>query len=134
MAILVAAVAYIIVGFIWWSPALFAKKWQAYMGWGSLSKEEMDKKKKEAMPAYMTSVVTALIMSLVFAFFLKAGGIGGDMVRAVRLALVLWVAFVASTSLIDYTYGQRPKGLWWINYGYHLVAMIIMAVILSAWQ
>lgn len=133
-AVLVAAIVYVAIGFAWWAPGLFGKKWINLMGWGNKTKEEMDKMKKKAGPAYATTIFTALIMSTVFAYFMEVGGIGGDIARAIRLAVVLWVAFVASTSMVDYMYAQRPRGLWWINYGYHLVAMIVMAIILSAWQ
>ena len=93
----------------------------------------MEKMKKEAGPAYATSAVGALVVAWVLAYFFSANDIY-ESSRAFRLALTLWIAFVATTSLTDYMYANRPRKLWAINYGYHLVGMIVVAFILAAWR
>lgn len=133
VAIIVAAVLNIVLGVIWWHDVLFGKPWRALMGWDTMTKEELKNKQKKSGPAYMTSVVS----SLVIAFFL--GGLI-DMLNVIslsgafRLAWVLWLAFVATTSLVDYMYAERKLKLWAINYGYHLAGMVMIAFILVHWR
>ncbi len=133
VAIVVVAVLNIILGMIWWHDVLFGKPWRALMGWDKMSKDDLKKKQKEAGPAHATSAVS----SLVIAFFLGGlidmldlDSLGG----AFRLAWVLWVAFVATTTLVDYMYAERKIKLWAINYGYHLAGMIMMSLILVSWS
>ena len=133
VAIVVVAVLNIILGMLWWHDALFGKPWRALMGWGKMSKAEMAKKKKEAGPAYATSAVSSLVMAFFIAGLLdmmQIDTLGG----ACRLAWVMWVAFVATTTLVDYMYAERKLKLWAINYGYHLAGMIMMSLVLVSWS
>ena len=103
------------------------------MGWGSMTEKELKVKQKESGPAYVTSMVSSLVIAFFMAGLLdmlETETLGG----AFRLAWVLWVAFVATTSLVDYMYAERRVKLWVINYGYHLVSFIMMALILVRWK
>ena len=47
LAVLVAAISTMVVGFLWYSPIMFAKPWMALMGYDPNDKEKMDKMKDE---------------------------------------------------------------------------------------
>ena len=61
IAILVAAVSTMVVGFLWYSPLLFAKAWMREMGYDPNDKARMEEMKKTAGPAYAGSFVASLL-------------------------------------------------------------------------
>jgi hypothetical protein len=44
-----------------------------------------------------------------------------------------WLGFIAATMLSQVIYGHRPSGIYPINSGFLLVALLIMGAILGAW-
>src|SRR5260370_14201813 len=52
LAILVAAISTMVVGFLWYSPLLFAKPWMKEMGYDPNDKAKTEEMKKNAGPAY----------------------------------------------------------------------------------
>src|SRR5207245_630869 len=62
IAILVMALVPMMVGFLWYSPILFAKKWMAALG---IKESEMAGMKKEAPKAYAVSFIGALLTSFI---------------------------------------------------------------------
>jgi hypothetical protein len=133
LAILVAAGTYIVLGMLWWSPKLFGSQWIKLMGWGDKSKEEMDKMKKEAKSAYTVSAIMALITALFMAIFLEylpittwwCGPLTG---------IGIWVGFVGPATITNSMYSGKPNHkLWAINFGYHLVGLILIGLILGNW-
>src|SRR2546423_1839152 len=67
IAILVAAVSTMMVGFLWYSPLLFAKAWMREMGYDANDKARMEEMKKSAGLAYGGSFVASLLSALTLA-------------------------------------------------------------------
>jgi hypothetical protein len=63
LAILVAGVSTMVVGFLWYSPLLFAKPWVREMGYDLNDKAKMEEMRKGAGPAYAGSFVAGLMDS-----------------------------------------------------------------------
>src|SRR6266404_3925414 len=70
LAILVAAISTMLVGFIWYSPILFAKPWMREMGYDPNDKASAEKMRKGAGPAYLGSLIASLVSAFVLALFL----------------------------------------------------------------
>src|SRR5258708_25838519 len=70
LAILVAAISTMVVGFLWYSPLLFAKAWMREMGYDPNDKARMEEMKKSAGPAYGGSFVASLVSAYILALFL----------------------------------------------------------------
>ncbi len=60
LPVLVAAVATMVVGFVWYSPFLFAKPWTILMGYDPNDKAKMDEMRKGAGKTYMLAFVASL--------------------------------------------------------------------------
>src|SRR6266849_5244088 len=69
LAILVAAISTMVVGFLWYSPLLFAKAWMKEMGYDPNDKAKTEEMKKSAGPAYAWSFVASV--QLTGALFMK---------------------------------------------------------------
>jgi hypothetical protein len=135
IAVFVAAIASMIIGFIWYGP-LFGKEWSKLMGWGDMTPEKMKEMQKKARPAYAITFVAALIMAYVLAHALlfvslNMGTIG--FFAGLSAGFWCWLGFVMPVSLGTVLWDQKPWKLWFINTGYWLVLLLVMGVILAIW-
>jgi hypothetical protein len=132
IGIVIAAVAYMIIGGLWYSPYLFGKRWMTLVGWPeNMSPEEKAAKKKSANRAMGFNFVAALVM----AFALERIIYNVALVtfsQNLTLAFLLWLGFTAATNITEYLYTVKPRPweLFFINQGLMLVATLLMAVIL----
>ena len=69
LAILACGAASMVLGFLWYSPALFAKPWTREMGYDINDKEKMAEMRKSAGPAYTASLIAAILSAFVLALF-----------------------------------------------------------------
>ena len=126
-AVLVAGLLYYFLGALWYSPLLFAKPWMRLNGF-----TEEDFKDKNAF-RYNVAFFNSLLMSFVLAHMVLFFGDSTIMV-AVETAVWLWIGFVATFTLTNYMFSNRPIKLFMIDSGYNLVGLLMMAVIISAWK
>ena len=94
-AVLVAALAYMVIGMLWYSPLLFGNKWLALM---NKTPKEVKKMRKSAGKAYLFSVLIALVTSYVLAQFLSFLG-AGTFLNGFLVAFWLWLGFVVTLQL-----------------------------------
>ena len=133
LAMFLAALSTMVVGFIWYSPMLFARPWTIAMGYDPDDKAKMDEMRKGAGPLYGI----ALVVSLVSAFMLGKVILGitvDSALYGMKLGFGVWLGFVATVQLTDTLFGKRPFKLFLINTGYQLVCYLAMGAIIGAWQ
>jgi hypothetical protein len=133
LAVLVAAVSTMVVGFLWYSPILFAKPWMREMGYDPDDKARVQEMHKSAGPAYLGSFAASLVSAFILAMFLHA-----MRVETLPLGLLVgshvWLGFVATVQLTGVLFMKQSMKLFAINTGYQLVCYLAMAAILSAWR
>jgi hypothetical protein len=133
LAVLVAAISTMVVGFVWYSPILFAKPWMREMGYDPNDKSRVQEMQKSAGPAYLGSFVASLVSAFVLALFLHQ-------MRAQSLGLGLlvgfhvWLGFVATVQLTGVLFMKQSMKLFGINTGYQLVCYLVMGAILGVWR
>lgn len=133
LAILVAAVAAFIVGFLWHGP-LFGKQWMKMM---NISQAEMEAAKAKGMSAMMPQMIAALVQQIVVATVVSylAMELGiADAAGAVMLAVLVWVGFIASVLLNTVLWENRKINLYLFNITYHLVTLIVIALVVVLWR
>ncbi len=128
LAVLIAGIAYMIFGALWYSPVLFGNAWMKAIG---KTKEQI------AADSSAAGYIIALIGS-----FIAAYGIARIMVWAnfagipegIMVAVVAGICFVFTTMMINDSFEKRPQGLTFMNILYHLIGFVIMGIIIGAWQ
>ncbi len=124
LAILVAAIASMIMGSIWYSKILFANAWIKLSG---------AKEMKLDVKSMIMMFISTLVMGVVIAFL-----IGRLRITTPRLGfifgLVTWLGFVATTTLGTVLWDKKPWKLYFLNNGYNLLSMIVMSLIIAVWQ
>ena len=129
LAILVAALASMVIGFVWYSPVLFGKPWMKLMGW---NEHTMKEKSSKAGPAYIMMLVSSLVMAYVLAHlvrFLDAK----TWQDALMIAFWTWLGFIVTTGSSAVIWEGKPVNLFMINVFYSLADVAAMAVILTYW-
>lgn len=128
-AIIVAAIASMIVGFVWYMPAVFGRAW---MKSGGIPESSMEAGKKK-MPLMMGAGLAAqFVMAYVLAHVGNAFGASG-ISGALALAFWMWLGFVATVLLGSVLWEMKPVKYYLINALYWLVSISVMAMIIVAW-
>jgi len=133
LAILVAAVSTMVVGFLWYSPLLFAKPWMREMGNDPTDKAKTDEMKKTAGPAYAGSFVASLISAFTLALVLH-GLRAEDLHFGIMASFHIWLGFVATVQFTGALFMKQSMKLLAINTGYQLVCYLVMGSILTVWK
>jgi Protein of unknown function (DUF1761) len=132
LAVLVAAVATMLVGFLWYSPLLFARPWMRAMGYAPDDKTKQDEMRKGAGKLYAISFLTSLVAAFVLARIMRTPYLH-TAAHGMRTGIGVWLGFVTTVQLTDTLFGKRPVTLYLINTGYRLVCFVVMGAILAAW-
>ncbi|PYT93296.1 MAG: hypothetical protein DMG36_10325 [Acidobacteria bacterium] len=133
LAILGAAIATMILGFLWYSPLLFAKAWTREMGYDLNDKAKMDEMRKSAGPAYAGSLAASLLSAFTLALILH--GIRADSLHfGVMASFHIWLGFVATVQFTGALFAKQSMRLFAINTGYQLVCFLVMGAILVLWK
>lgn len=129
LAVLVATIAYFMLGAIWYSKALFGVKWASLVGIG-MNNPDKGKRMAQMMIGtfvliLVTSVGLALLINRIDLHLLPSG---------IKLGLITGLCFATTSVAISFIYESRPTALYFIDYGYHLVGHIIAAIIMVLWR
>ena len=126
-AIIVAAIAYWILGAIWYG-VLFSKPWMAL--------EHMTDEQAKNMNPVLPYVITFLL-NLLIAYVIAQVCIwrnANTASRGAAIGILLWLGLVGPIVLTTYMYEMRPKQLFALNEFYPLVGLCMMGAILGAWK
>ena len=129
-AILLAAVSSMVVGSVWYMPAVFGNAWM------KLSKAKMDRNMAPAKMAWMygsvfvASLFTAYILAHVT--FLANKFFGNSFLQdALSTAFWLWLGFTAARLYVHDVFEARRKQLTILNAAHELVTVLVMALIIG---
>jgi hypothetical protein len=127
LAIIAATLVNVILGSWWYSPAGFGKKWSKMTG-VDMMKSPKEETQKAIMAVFLGAIVQAVILAIVLNSLEATKAVDG-----MTVAFVLWLGFVAATSIGDALYSRRGWKFWWLNASFFLIVMIINGIILTTW-
>ena len=130
MAVIVAALAYFILGALWYSKMLFAPKWIGY-----LKIDINDPNAKKGMGLmFGGSLVMMFIQSLAIAILAEKMHVIGGWMSGIKIGAFTGCCFCSSTIAVNYFYEKKPLGLFLINAGYAIAGNIIAGIIICSWK
>jgi len=120
IAVLVASVAAMFLGGLWYSPLLFEKQWRQLVA--------LPADHAPANPAliYGGAYLLMLLSAAVFHAFL---GPKPDFGFAVGVGVAAGIAWAAGSLWISYLFEGRPRGLYFINGGYHIAQYTVYGLV-----
>lgn len=125
-AILVAAIAYMVIGAIWYSPFLFGTLWMQEMDYDA---DAMEGQKKAMSYSGVVAVLLAIGLALIANTFNFA-----TVDQALEAGVLLWATLTAAPMATDVIFQKQPVKVYVINAAYHLVAILCMLMIIVSWQ
>lgn len=126
LAVIVCVVLAMVSGFIWYHPSVFFKPW-----WEGLGRAG---EPVAANPIiYIWTILAALVQAVFISFMVNT--MGSTTAGAGAFAgFMLWLGFVAPTSLVNKLFAGQGFKVWAIEVGNHLVNFLIFGAILAAWR
>ena len=130
LPVLVTAVVLFMLGGLWYSPVLFAKKWMALQG-KTMADVQASGGAHPIMyvQVFICGLLTSMVMAMVIAHMPEPNAAHG-----VIAGVLLWLGFAAATSYGTALFSMKPKALWAIDTGYNLVSFVLAGLILSVWR
>jgi len=127
-AVLVATIAAMAIGALWYSPLLFAKQWMKEVGKGAGDMNQTG-------PVYALTAVTTFMTAYILAHFVAyAVGSGSSSAGAGALTgLWAWLGFVVPMIGSEHLFSGKTKNLYLITVGHYLLSLVVMGAILGAW-
>jgi hypothetical protein len=129
-AVLVSAIAFWVLGALWYSPVLFGKRWQKETG---LKEEDINK--TNMFLVFGGSFVLMLFMVWALNFVINSHK-AEDVNLMMGLHYGAFVGFFFSmfTMGINYLYQRKSIVLWLIDGVYIVLGLAISGMILGAWR
>ena len=139
LAVFVAGLVIFLLGGLWYSPILFAKRWIALQG---RTEEQMraDAAASNMPVMYLIAFICALIIAWAMAVLTNpfvpetASPTSTWIWRGVKLGALTWFGFALPTSFATAIFSLKPKKLWLIDSGYNLVSFVIAGAIIMGWM
>jgi hypothetical protein len=130
LAVIVAAVAYFVLGAIWYAPPVLGNAWMRAGG------VEVPEDQRPGVGVYLVPLVGALLSAIALGMLAEASGTdtaGEGLVLGIVAALGFALAIVLS--IANFEVG-KPRPMTWgaIQVGYYGLGIIIAALIIGAWQ
>lgn len=125
LSVLVAAVAYFMLGALWYSKILFASHWIKSTG---TDMNHPDAKKGVGGIMALTFVLE-FVVCIGLAVLLYRLNLSGWMSGA-KTGLVTGICFSATAISISYLYQMKPKVLSFVDAGYHIAGQVVAGIVL----
>ena len=131
-AVAVSAVATMVIGFLWYSPLLFACPWMRLMGHDPNDKAKIAEMQKSAGRLYGMTFVATIVSAIVLAKIIDLTSVN-TVFYGMKVGFFMWLGLVATVQLTGALFGKQPTKLFLINTGYQLACYLTMGAILAKW-
>lgn len=127
LAVLLAFIASMVIGFVWYMPAVLGNRWMAAIG-----KTEDDLKNISGgagiwVPMMVAAALTAILLAVLISKLGLDNALAGG-----SFAFVLALVFRAGGHVIHNGFAGRPAAVTLIDSGHDLLAMTVAGIILGA--
>lgn len=127
LAVLLAFAATMVIGFVWYMPAVLGTRWMAAIG-----KTEDDLKNMGGgagiwLPMMAAAALTAILLAVLISKLALDNALAGGF-----FALVVGLVFRAGGHVIHNGFAGRPAAVTLIDSGHDLVAMTVSGAIIGA--
>lgn len=130
VAVLVAAIVSMVIGALWYSPALFGKLYMKYCDFNEKKLKEM--KHKNMTKSYLGTFIALLVMAYVLAHFVRYVQ-AATLVDGLAAGFWAWLGFVATVLIGSVLWDEKPFGMFVLHAGHYLVTLLVMGAILAVW-
>lgn len=124
--VVVAGVGGWMVGSVWYT--IFAKPWMA-LAYPGKKRSQVTTSYFGYFAALVAYIIIAAVLAMVLVYYNQTG-VG----EGLKIALLTWFGFVATTFCMNYAFGGRPAKLYLIDVGNYLLSFLAIGAIVGGWQ
>ena len=131
LAVLVAGIVSLALGFLWYSPVVLGKQWMKEKG---LTQDELKKAQKEMGKLYGLSFVVSLVTAYVLfhVMFLAENFFHYSLLSTGLMSgFWMWLGFIMPVQLTATIFGNKNWKLFGIDTGYQLVSIVAMGIVIA---
>ena len=131
LAVLLAAVASMVIGFLWYSPMVLGTPWMKLKGYTNdgLKKEQAQMGKLYGL-SFVLAILTAFVLSHVTGLSEAFYGYS-KLQTAMTSAFWMWLGFIMPVQLTATIFGDKKWKLFGIDTGYQFAAVMGMGVVIG---
>jgi hypothetical protein len=129
-AVLAAGAASMIVGAVWYAPAVFGKTWARLAGLSMDRKVKASEMTNLMFVQFIVSLLTAYVLAH-FMFFVHYFTQDSWIMDSVNTALWAWLGFTACRLVTHDMFEGRRKKLTLLNCAHEVVTLVAMALVLG---
>ena len=137
LAIIVMALVYMGIGWLWYSPKLFGNMISCPTKMEGRPETRVDGKTDEdkmcCWKSYVGEFVLACIIGYVLSLFAIAMSFD-TFVQGVKLGFWSWLGFVATTMFSKVLWTHKPIVNFYISAGFYLLMLVLMGGVLAVWH
>ena len=123
LAVLIAGIAHMLTGLVWFMPRLFGNEWMKLTG----------KDLKPASQWLFAGFLGHLGIAFVLALLINLAG-ATTLMGGIAMGVLIWVGFIVTLEIGELIWEKIPFRLFLIRIGNHLVALSIAGAILAVWR
>jgi len=127
-AVIIAAVANMVIGMVWYSQSVFGKTWMKLV-----KLTEADIKKANMKQSFALGMLGNLLGCFILAVLLSIVG-PASVEKAMNLGFLLWLGLIIPSEISGLAWEQRPMKLMLINAGWSFVSLLVTMFILFTWS
>lgn len=127
-AVLLATLASMAVGFVWYMPKVFGDYWQRAANVSTAGDPKAAT--KPILIALVASFATALVLAGSAAISQHFYG-GNFLANTLVTALILWFGFTAARFITHDAFEGRPVGLTVLNCAHELATLLVMGLVIG---
>lgn len=128
LAVALATVSSMVVGFIWYARPVFGTLWIRLSG---VDEKSMGNGVVPIIITIVVSFITAAVLAGSAAIAQHFYG-GNFLLNTVITGLILWAGFTAARFITHDAFDRRPASLTVLNCAHELVTILVMALIIGA--
>ena len=125
LAVIVAAIVALVIGFAYYAPQVMGRRWMAYLG---TTQAQLGNPGGAGMAA---GVVASLVNAWVLAVLAKNLG-GTQITDGIMLGIVCWLGFMATITAAQIAFEKKPWMLWVVNNAHNVIVQAVMGAIVVA--
>ena len=127
LAVLVAFIASMVIGFVWYLPAVLGNRWMTAIGKTEEDLKNISGGARIWIPMIVAAALTAILLAVLISKLDLDNAIAGGF-----FALVLALVFRAGGHVIHNGFAGRPAAVTLIDSGHDLLAMTVAGAIIGA--
>lgn len=124
LAVVLAAIAYFVLGAIWYSPKVFGSLWLKH------DPSTIETGRTTMIIAFIGEAIIGLIIAYILAIFIRVSQ-ADTVIKGIVVSLWIWLGFVATTHFSAVLWGRKSLMNFFIHAGFLLAGFLLMGAIIS---